>query len=607
MSRDEEIVLRDVSNAGLVVSDRIARDAATHLDLEESLEVARYASHPYSAHPKEWPPLVEMLDTWELPPVLIERYGAAGGEGTALCGIFPEIRRAWATVDNSLFLWRFDKWDGQCPEYSGEEQAICAVGLARSKPGVCCTGRGDGTDPYAEVSLQPLPEYTIPSDGVTMTCVACTSKGQIFLAGRDGHVYEVQYTTGSGWNKRCRKICLTAGLGSLVSRWVIPNVFRFGTVDPIVEMIVDNERHILYARTEEMKVQVFDLGASGGGSLKKVAEERNIINQRDSQYGGRQPAGSRAASRTGKISIVAITPLSTVESKWLHLVAILSDGRRMYLSTSSSGGNNGSLGGFGRLNHPHQRPSCLKVVTTRPPPPLSVGAGVNFGSLAGRSQSEDLSLKVETAYYSSGTAVFSDSSPPTMSSLLIVNRDASTQSSQIGGLVMSGRSSRALRETVSSLPVEGRMLFVADVLPLPETAEIVQSLYSDLELCGFEDSGESCEKAATKLWARGDLATQHILPRKKVVVFSTMGMMDVVFNRPVDILQKLLESNTTRSVVEDFFNRLGAGEAAAMCLMLAARIVHTENPISNSVSRKLLKHLRIQDWLECHNLKAVMH
>lgn len=26
--------------------------------------------------------------------------------------------------------------DGQCPEYSGEDQAICAVGLAKSKPGV---------------------------------------------------------------------------------------------------------------------------------------------------------------------------------------------------------------------------------------------------------------------------------------------------------------------------------------------------------------------------------------------------------------------------------------------------------------------------------------
>lgn len=26
--------------------------------------------------------------------------------------------------------------DGQCPEYSGEDQAICAVGLAKCRPGV---------------------------------------------------------------------------------------------------------------------------------------------------------------------------------------------------------------------------------------------------------------------------------------------------------------------------------------------------------------------------------------------------------------------------------------------------------------------------------------
>ncbi|KAF8398942.1 hypothetical protein HHK36_014807 [Tetracentron sinense] len=617
MSREEEIVIRDVTNAGLVVSDRIGRDVAVQIDLEEALEASRYVSHPYSSLPREWPPLVEVVDTSELPPVLIERYNAAGGEGTALCGIFPEIRRAWASVDNSLFLWRFDKWakrfgywDGQCPEYSGEEQVICAVGLAKSKPGVfveaiqyllvlatpvelilvgvCCSGRGDGTDPYAEVSLQPLPEYTIPSDGVTMTCITCTDQGRIFLAGRDGHIYEMNYTTGSGWHKRCRKVCLTAGLGSVVSRWVVPNVFKFGAIDPIVEMVVDNERYILYARTEEMKLQVFDLGADGGGPLKKVAEEKNLINQKDAHYGGRQSAGSRATTRAAKPSIVSISPLSTLESKWLHLVAILSDGRRMYLSTAPSGGNNGTLGGLGGLNTSRQKPCCLKVVTTRPSPPLGVSGGLTFGamSLAGRSQSEDLSLKVETADYSAGTLVLSDSSPPTMSSLLIVSKDSSTQSSIPGSYGTNARSSRALREVVSSLPLEGRMLVVADVLPLPDTAATVQSLYSESGLCGFESLGESCEKASGKLWAKGDLATQHILPRRRIVVFSTMGMMEVVFNRPVDMLRRLLEFSTPRSILEDFFNRFGAAEAAAMCLMLAAKIVHTENLISNVVAEK---------------------
>ncbi|MFS7899303.1 putative nucleoporin, nucleoporin, protein [Helianthus anomalus] len=126
--------------------------------------------------------------------------------------------------------------------------------------GVCCSGSGDGSDPYTEVSLQLLPEYTIPSDGVTMTCIACTNNGHIFFAGRVGHIYELHYITGSGWYKQCRKVCLTAGLGSVCS---VPNVFKFGAVDPIVEMDVDNERHILYDGAEEMKIQVYSLGQDG--------------------------------------------------------------------------------------------------------------------------------------------------------------------------------------------------------------------------------------------------------------------------------------------------------------------------------------------------------
>lgn len=35
---------------------------------------------------------------------------AAPAQTVAFCGVFPELKRAWASVDNSLFLWRFDKW-----------------------------------------------------------------------------------------------------------------------------------------------------------------------------------------------------------------------------------------------------------------------------------------------------------------------------------------------------------------------------------------------------------------------------------------------------------------------------------------------------------------
>lgn len=61
MSWEDEIVIRDVTNAGLVVSDRIGREISSQLDLEESLEASRYASHPYSTHPREVPFILHSL------------------------------------------------------------------------------------------------------------------------------------------------------------------------------------------------------------------------------------------------------------------------------------------------------------------------------------------------------------------------------------------------------------------------------------------------------------------------------------------------------------------------------------------------------------------
>ena len=125
-------------------------------------------------------------------------------------------------------------------QYNGERQALCAVGLSMAKPrifveairhmmifatpieivflGVCCSSNGDGSDPYVELSMQPLHEYTVPSYGVTMTCLQSKDKGHIFLAGRDGHIYELLYSSGPSWKSRCRKVCHTGGLGSLLTR-----------------------------------------------------------------------------------------------------------------------------------------------------------------------------------------------------------------------------------------------------------------------------------------------------------------------------------------------------------------------------------------------------
>lgn len=112
-------------------------------------------------------------------------------------------------------------------------------------------------------------------------------------------------------------------------------------------------------------------------------------------------------------------------------------------------------------------------------------------SLASRTPNEDLTLKVEVTIYSTGTLVLSDSSTPNMSSLVFVDKDSTSRS---GALGTSTRSSRAFREIVSSLHVEGWMLFLAIVLPLPETAAIVNHCIQKLNFMDLKAQGSPAKR-----------------------------------------------------------------------------------------------------------------
>ncbi|XP_024539269.1 nuclear pore complex protein NUP155-like [Selaginella moellendorffii] len=608
MSWEDEAVVEDIAAAGRLLSDTINRDLRCYAsgDLLDALDAGRYSSHPYASPQKEWPPYIDVSKKRELPPQVMECYNAGVGQGMAFCGIFPTIRRAWATVDETLFMWRFDKWDGTCVEYSGEEQAICAVGLAKAKAGVfveaiqhllvlatpvelvllgvCCGASSDGSDAFSELSLQPLPEYTVPTDGVTMTCVISTEKGRIFLGGRDGHIYELLYTTGLGWQSRCRKICHTGGFGSMLSRWIIPNGLKFGAADSILEIAVDDERNIMYARTQESKVQAFDLGRNGDTAPKKVGEEKNFGDQRDGRHGSIRNTGSRGTSRAPKATVVSLAPLSSMESKWLHLVAIVSDGRRVYLSTTPTMGGSQAAGGTIAMD----RPSLLRIVSARPGPSVGVGGGISLGNVLIGTRPQGDGLKVQEAQYSSGNFLLADSSPSPR--LLVARKDYTSPlipgaSSPYGGMGASGRNMRALREVVTTFGADEHTYAIVDMLPPPEQAVIAEALVWDSSTLGSGAVGEVSRARA--LWALGDLATQHILPRRRAVIASTRGLTEIVMNRPVDLLQRLFESNTTRAILEEFFQRFGAGEAAAMCLLLAARIVsYDEKMISTAVVEK---------------------
>ena len=82
----------------------------------------------------QWPPLLALGPLAELPAMVLDRYRAA--DGVCLAGLLPDLGRAWATVDASLFLWRLGRPRDVPLEYAGEEQALCVVGAVRPRPGV---------------------------------------------------------------------------------------------------------------------------------------------------------------------------------------------------------------------------------------------------------------------------------------------------------------------------------------------------------------------------------------------------------------------------------------------------------------------------------------
>ena len=276
------------------------------------------------------------MTTRELPAAVLERYSAR--QSVCFCGVLPEIGRAWATVDNALFLWRYDVPDDVPVEYAGEEQAIVAVAVATPKPGVFLQSierlivvattteivllgaafehAGDEEDDLLneptetatmidrdfsadqkeaarrarsarvafankDMTLHAL-DYACVTDDVVVKDFACTSTGRIFFAGDDEALYEVEYSAGDTWRaRRCRKTCHHSATPKL-----LPSILRLRAPDALRQVLVDEDRCALYTRSENGVVAVYDLGATMTEAPRRVAEVRDVAAAAQMARGG---------------------------------------------------------------------------------------------------------------------------------------------------------------------------------------------------------------------------------------------------------------------------------------------------------------------------------
>lgn len=206
-----------------------------------------------------------------------------------MMGLFTEINRAWLTIDSDIYIWTYEH-GSDVAYFDGINETIISVGLIEPKPGVFHTfikyllvlttavdivvlGVTFTPGPnglFEEIQLVPDPVFTIPTDSSTITTIAGTKLGRLFLGSKDGCLFEISYQAESSWfGKRCKKINHSISTLS----FLVPSFLNaaLNDEDSIVQIVVDNTRNILYTLSEKGCIEVYDMGEKGN-SFSKVTK-----------------------------------------------------------------------------------------------------------------------------------------------------------------------------------------------------------------------------------------------------------------------------------------------------------------------------------------------
>uniref|UniRef100_A0A8C0M2G1 Nucleoporin 155 n=2 Tax=Canis lupus familiaris TaxID=9615 RepID=A0A8C0M2G1_CANLF len=554
-----------LENAGRLI-DRQLQEDRMYPDLSELLLVSAPNNPTVSGmsdmdYPLQGPGLLSVPNLPEissirrvpLPPELVEQFGHM--QCNCMMGVFPPISRAWLTIDSDIFMWNYED-GGDLAYFDGLSETILAVGLVKPKAGIfqphvrhllvlatpvdivilglsyanLQTGSGVLNDSMCGgMQLLPDPLYSLPTDNTYLLTITSTDNGRIFLAGKDGCLYEVAYQAEAGWfSQRCRKINHSKSALS----FLVPSLlqFTFSEDDPIVQIAIDNSRNILYTRSEKGVIQVYDLGQDGQGMSRVASVSQNSIVSAAGNI-------ARTIDRSVFKPIVQIAVIENSESLDCQLLAVTHAGVRLYFSTCP-------------FRQPLARPNTLTLVHVRLPPGFSASSTVEKPS------------KVHKALYSKGILLMAASENEDNDILWCVNHDTFPFQ-------------KPMMETQMTTRVDGHSWALSAIDEL-KVDKIITPLNKDH--IPITDSPV--------------VVQQHMLPPKKFVLLSAQGSLMFHKLRPVDQLRHLLVSNVggDGEEIERFFKLHQEDQACATCLILACSTAACDREVSAWATRAFFRY-----------------
>lgn len=554
-----------VENSGRLI-DRHIRDDRCYPDLSDLLGVPSHNNPTISGimdmdYPLQGQGLTALPNLPEispvhripLPPELVEQFSHM--QCNCMMGVFPAVSRAWLTIDSHIYMWNYED-GGDLAYFDGLSETILSVGLVEPKPGIfkphICyllvlatpveivilgvsflslqAGSTNLNDSMSGgMQLLPDPLYSISTDNTYLLSVTSTAKGRIFLAGKDGCLYEVVYQAEAGWfSPRCRKINHSRSTLS----FLIPSVlqFTFSEDDPVVQIAIDNSRNILYTRSDKGVIQVYDLGQDGNGMSRVAALSLNNIVSAAGNI-------TRTIDRNVFKPIIQIAVIEKSESIDCHLLAVTHAGVRLYFTTAP-------------FKQPLARPCMLTLVHVRLPPGFSASSTVQKPS------------KVHKALYDRGVLLMTASENEDSDILWCISHD-------------SFPFQRPIMETQMTTNFEGHSWALSAVEDY-KVVKIVTPLNKD----------------SIPVTDSPILVYQHRVPPRKFVLLSAQGSFLFHKLRPVDQLRHLLVTTGggDGEEIERFFKLHREDQACATCLILACSSAAYDREVASWATRSFFRY-----------------
>ncbi|KNC75055.1 hypothetical protein SARC_12413, partial [Sphaeroforma arctica JP610] len=294
-------------------------------------------------------PLFSVTDFQPFPKELLDLFKAAGGEveqpSDLNVGLVGFLHQAYFVTDNKIVFW--DLKTHQIAYYEGTHDAIIDVVCLHTATDTLGSARVHALVLYTQqemlvlycafdtnglLQVTPTP-FVVPLRDIHVTKLATSACGRVFVGGEDSYVYELVFRKQGAWPgcEKAQLVPLTCSAWGKTMRALIPNALR-SIVHPIVDLMVDNKRGILYTLNTIDDIEGWVFQRESGSAVTSIGRVSGVHIHHQS----RNP-GEDSPSEDSYIAALLSNPITRVydsANPTPDLIAITNTGRRVYITAT---------------------------------------------------------------------------------------------------------------------------------------------------------------------------------------------------------------------------------------------------------------------------------